>query len=56
MGEYPELDEEPCICSELAPPGEYYNCPICDAEWWPEDEDTAQPDIPANPVVEGAGE
>lgn len=39
-------DEEPCGCSELVKPGEYYHCPVCDAEWHPEDDDDHPEDTP----------
>ena len=34
-----EKDESTCNCSEHVKPGEYYYCPKCDADWFPEDED-----------------
>lgn len=32
-------EEEPCDCADRAPPGEYWVCPKCDAEWHPENDE-----------------
>lgn len=36
-------DEDPCVCGERAPAGQYYRCPICDAEWPEDDPDEPTP-------------
>lgn len=34
------LPENDCDCSERAPKYEYWECPKCGAEWYPEENDT----------------
>lgn len=36
--------ENECGCADRAPPGEYWQCPDCDAEWHPEDDLTTPSD------------
>lgn len=34
-------DDEECVCADRVKDDEYYHCPICDAEWFPEGESQA---------------
>jgi hypothetical protein len=39
----PRVDDDECDCADRAPPGEYWVCPKCGAEWFPdEDEETKE--------------
>ncbi|MGN6772651.1 MAG: GapR family DNA-binding domain-containing protein [Rhizobiaceae bacterium] len=40
--EQPEEDE-PCDCADRAKPGQYYHCPKCDTEWFPEEDNSPTP-------------
>ena len=37
--DYHESDEAPCECDDKVKPGQAYHCPVCDADWFDEEDD-----------------